>query len=308
MSDTPGPRSPRADGADEQAGQSSLPQQFRGWLRAVFGGRPEDGLREALDGLAEEGGDAASAEERTLLLNILKLRDRTAADIMVPRADIFALEIGTPLDEVLKRTAAEAHSRVPVYRETLDDVVGMVHVKDVLAAVARGGAEPLDALVRDVLVVAPSVPVMALLVQMRQTRHHMALVVDEFGGIDGLVTIEDLLEEIVGEIEDEFDDEDEPSLVSRPDGSIVADARVAVEDFEAEVGAVLTEEERDEIDTLGGLVASLAGHVPRRGERLRHARSGLEFEVVDADPRRIKRVRVMNLPPAPPPQPALSGK
>jgi len=143
--------------------------------------------------------------------------------------------------------------------------------------------------------VAPSMPVLDLLLQMRQSRQHMALVVDEFGGIDGLVTIEDLVEEIVGEIEDEHDEEEAPMLVTRPDGTLLADAGLSIDEFLNEVGPVLNEEEQEDFDTLGGLVFSLAGRVPSRGELLKHY-SGMEFEVIAADPRRIKRLRVRNLP------------
>jgi CBS domain containing-hemolysin-like protein len=302
MNDISGPRSPRIDGADDEPSQSSLQQQVRGWLRAVFGGRGEGGPRDSIDDMVDdrttEAGAAMSDEERTLLVNILKLRRRSAADLMVPRADIFSIDIDTPIEEAARRMADEAHSRVPVYRETLDDVVGMVHVKDVLSSLTHGNRRQLSDLVREVLIVAPGVPVLALLLQMRQTRHHMAMVVDEFGGIDGLVTIEDLLEEIVGEIEDEFDEDDEPRLIARPDGTYLADARLPVERFEMAVGAVLTEDERYEHDTLGGLAFSLAGRVPARGEVLRHG-SGMEFEIVDADPRRIRRLRIRNVPPVP---------
>jgi CBS domain containing-hemolysin-like protein len=310
MNDISGQRSPRIDGADDVPGQSRLPQQVRGWLRAVFGGRGENGTKDAVDDFVDDrSGDAGAAvndEERSLVFNILKMRRRTAADIMVPRADIFAIDIDTPIGTAVRRMAEEAHSRVPVFRETLDDVLGMVHVKDILASITRGGEGPLTDLVRKVLIVAPSVPVLALLLQMRQTRHHMAMVVDEFGGIDGLVTIEDILEEIVGEIEDEFDEDDEPRLLARPDGTYLADARLPVERFEKAVGRVLNEDERDEHDTLGGLAFSLAGRVPARGEVLRHA-SGMEFEIVDADPRRIRRLRIRNVPPPPRQEPEPRG-
>jgi CBS domain containing-hemolysin-like protein len=187
---------------------------------------------------------------------------------------------------------------MPVYRETLDDVIGMVHIKDLLAVVADQRPFDLVSIVREVQIVAPSMPVLDLLLHMRQAHQHMALVVDEFGGIDGLVTIEDLVEEIVGEIEDEHDDAVQPRIMERPDGTLIADARLPLEDFEARVGPVLDDEDREEVDTLGGLVFSLAGRIPRRGETLVHP-SGIEFEVVDADPRRIKRLRVRNLPTAP---------
>ncbi len=272
----------------------------------MFGGKGENGSKDEVgDFVDDRSGDAGTAvndEERSLVVNILKMRRRTAADIMVPRADIFALDIDTPIETAVRRMAEEAHSRVPVFRETLDDVLGMVHVKDVLATLTSGPTRPLKDLVREVLIVAPSVPVLALLLQMRQTRHHMAMVVDEFGGIDGLVTIEDILEEIVGEIEDEFDEVDEPRLLARPDGSYLADARLPVEQFEKAVGPILDEDERDGHDTLGGLAFSLAGRVPARGEVLRHS-SGIEFEIVDADPRRIRRLRIRNVPPRVEPEP-----
>ncbi len=295
MSEISDSRTPREDGAEDQ---HSLGHLFKGWLRTVLGGRDDNTLRETIEELIEEqDGEEGSmgAGERALLANILKLRDRSVADVMVPRADIAAVEVDTSMSALVHRMADEAHSRLPVYRETLDDVVGMVHIKDVIAAVAGHKPVELKDIVRDLTIVAPSMPVVDLLVQMRQKRQHMALVVDEFGGIDGLVTIEDLVEEIVGEIEDEHDEQTSPRLVERPDGSIIADARVSIEDFEERVGPVLTEEEREDIDTLGGLVVSLAGRVPGRGEMLKHP-SGLEFEIVEADPRRIKRLRVRNAP------------
>ena len=272
-----------------------------GWvqrmLRALFGWKPgsvRSDIAVLLEGSTPTD-TGFSAEERTMLKNILGLRERRSEDIMVPRADIVAVDVDTPFPLLVQRMAEDAHSRMPVFRETLDDVVGMVHIKDVLAAVAQGRSVELKDIVRDLTIVAPSMPVVDLLVQMRQKRQHMALVVDEFGGIDGLVTIEDLVEEIVGEIEDEHDEETSPRLVERPDGSILADARVSIEDFEDRVGSFLTEEEREDIDTLGGLVVSLAGRVPGRGEMLTHP-SGMEFEIVEADPRRIKRLRVRNAP------------
>ncbi|WP_448205289.1 hemolysin family protein [Azospirillum sp. sgz302134] len=295
MSEISDSRTPREDGAEDH---HSLGHLFKGWLRTVIGGRDDATLRATIEELIEEpDGEEGSlgAGERALLANILKLRDRTVDDVMVPRADIVAVEVDTPFPTLVQRMAEEAHSRLPVYRETLDEVVGMVHIKDVLAAVAKGLTVELKDIVRDLSIVAPSMPVVDLLVQMRQKRQHMALVVDEFGGIDGLVTIEDLVEEIVGEIEDEHDEEAQPRLVERPDGSIIADARVSIEDFEERVGSFLTEEEREDVDTLGGLVVSLAGRVPGRGEMLTHP-SGIEFEIVEADPRRIKRLRVRNTP------------
>ena len=270
-------------------------------LRGFFRGGPTL-RRDSLPPLVEDPGSPDADEqshERTLIANILEIRDQPVSDLMVPRADIVAVEIDTERDDLLRLLASRPHSRLPVYRETLDDVIGIVHIKDVLAAIAENRGFSLPEIVRPVSIVAPSMRVLDLLLEMRKTRQQMALVVDEFGGIDGLITIEDLIEGIVGEITDEHDRTIPAELVERPDGSLLADARVSIEDFEERVGPVLDQEERDEVDTLGGLVFSLAGRVPSRGELLTHA-SGLEFEIVDADPRRIKRIRVRNPPPLPP--------
>jgi CBS domain containing-hemolysin-like protein len=264
--------------------------------------RGDASLAEAIEELIEEGEveeaeEPISAEERILLLNILKLRGRTADDVMVPRADIVSAPADVTLQALVKLLVEEGHSRLPVYRETLDDVIGMVHMKDVLVQLAEG-RQPFDItrMLREVLFVAPSARLLDLLLEMRLKRVHMALVVDEFGGIDGLLTIEDVVEEIVGEIEDEHDVVEQPKVVQRPDGTVLADARATIEEFEERVGPVLSEAEREEdIDTLGGLVFSLAGRIPKRGEVVQHP-SGLSFEVMDADSRRIKRLKVKNLP------------
>ncbi len=272
-------------------------------LRGRFRGRNGDNtLRDTIEEIIEETEREEQADisigshERVMLGNILKLRHLTAYDVMVPRADIAGVDISAPLEEVIAVTSGKGHSRVPVYRGNLDDVVGFVHIKDVLAAVKSERKFSLAGLTRGVLFVAPSMRVLDLLLQMRLSRVHLALVVDEFGGTDGLITIEDLVEEIVGEIEDEHDTDSGPRLVRWPDGSLVADARVDVDEFEEAFGRVLTQEEREEdIDTLGGLVATIAGRVPARGELILHS-SGVSFEVMEADPRRIKRLRVRRTP------------
>jgi magnesium and cobalt transporter len=241
------------------------------------------------------GADApyqATPQERLLIDNIRKLHERSAADVMVPRVDILALDLETPLGEVVRSMVEHRYSRVPIYRETLDGVCGFIHVKDVLALTSSGGSGRLSPILREVLFVAPSLSILDLLVQMRQARTHIAMVVDEFGGIDGLVTIEDLIEEIVGEIEDEHDQADAPHLIERADGSLIADARTPIAELEERRGTRLRPAEGDgEVDTLGGLVSILAGRVPRRGEIIAHP-AGVEFEVLDADPRRVKRLRV----------------
>ena len=248
--------------------------------------------------LAAAGGGPITSQERVLIGNIVKVHDRRAGDVMVPRVDIVALDVEQPSSEVVKCMVEHGHSRVPVYRETLDDVIGFIHVKDVLAPVAERRPAKLSGMLRKVLFVAPSMPILDLLVQMRQARTHIAMVVDEFGGIDGLVTIEDLIEEIVGEIEDEHDVAVAPTLIERPDGTVIADARIPIEALDEQHGTRLRESrEQEDVDTLGGLVFSLAGRVPKRGEVIAHP-DGIEFEVLDADPRRIKRLRVRGLPAA----------
>src|SRR5215831_16529420 len=274
--------------------------RLRNFLRMIRRPRNGESLREALDEMIEEPGaedrEPLSGHERVLIGNILKVHDRTAADVMVPRVDIVALEIEQPFAEVVKCMVEQGHSRVPVYRETVDNVIGFVHVKDLLGPAAERRDTKLSRLLRKALFVAPSLPILDLLVQMRQARTHIAMVVDEFGGIDGLLTIEDLIEEIVGEIEDEHDVADGPSLTERPDGTLIADARTPIELLEERRGTRLRPVgEQEEVDTLGGLVSSLAGRVPKRGEVIAHP-SGIEFEVLDADPRKIKRLRVRRSP------------
>jgi len=270
-------------------------------LRYLLGRRQaEHSLRESIAELVQEAADAQhipgelpelDRHERLLIANVLRLRETTADDVMVPRADIVAMRMDVTLAQAIELIRNDGHSRLPVYREQLDDVVGMVHVKDVFAYVGRPEAFKLEAILRKPLLVAPQMPVLDLLLQMRQQRMHMALVVDEYGGIDGLVTIEDLVETITGDISDEHDDVEAPMVTERPDGALDINARMTVEDFEKRVGIVLSEDERDaDIDTVGGLVFTLAGRVPAKGEVISHP-SGIEFRILDADPRRIRRLR-----------------
>ena len=290
MNDQTPPLPPDAGGAPEQP---SIARGLRDRLRRLFGSRNgENTARDVLDELIEEREEVPiDDDERVLLANILELRDRTIHDVMVPRADIVALEAATSLEEVIDAITKEGHSRLPVYRENLDDAIGMIHIKDVLPWRGVDQAFSLADILRKILFVSPSMQVPELLLEMRVKRSHMALVVDEFGGVDGLVTIEDLVEEIVGEIEDEHDQDDEPGLIKRPDGTLDADARATIEALEDIVGHFVDDEERQDIETIGGLVFLLVGRVPIRGELIAHS-SGLEFEILDADPRHIKRVRV----------------
>ncbi|MBA78310.1 MAG: magnesium/cobalt efflux protein [Tistrella sp.] len=258
--------------------------------------RDRDELRESLVELAEriegeeEEREALDPAERQLVTNVLKLGDLTVEDVMVPRADIIAIEISTPIDAALRAMAEAGHSRLPVYRGTLDELVGMVHIKDVVGRLGETGTLESPGLVREVLFEAPSRRVLDLLNRMRTTRIHLAIVVDEYGGTDGLGTIEDLVEQIVGEIEDEHDDQQQPRLEEVEDGVFEADARLDVEELEARLDRVLVDDDED-VDTLGGLVFALTGRVPAAGETVEHP-AGLVFEVLDADPRRIKRLRI----------------
>lgn len=270
---------------------------IRNLWRSLTGSRSDaDNLRDTIEELIELEDDGGNAEELTLFRNVLSVRDVTVDDVMVPRADVKAVDVETTIAEVAKVMGASGHSRLPVYRDKLDEVVGMVHIKDLLACWEGDQQTSISKIVRKPLFVAPSMPVLELLLQMRVQRLHMALVVDEFGGIDGLVTIEDLVEEIIGEIEDEHDETTGPGLVRKGAGIIDVDARLEIEDFEAEAGAFLTADERNEdIETMGGLVFYLAGRVPGRGEVIGHE-SGIEFEILEADPRRIRRLRASQLP------------
>lgn len=271
-----------------------------GRLKKLIGRRhQEQTLRESIADLMHEAEQNQNPDkqpeldphERTLIANVLRLRGQTAYDVMVPRADIVAMRADVTWAQAVEMIRNDGHSRLPVYREQLDDLLGMIHVKDVFAFAGRPEAFSVDKILRMPLMVAPQMPVLDLLLQMRQQRTHMALVVDEYGGIDGLVTIEDIVETITGDIADEHDDPEAPLFTERADGTLEMNARLSIEAFEDKVGPVLSEDERDaDIDTVGGLVFTLAGRVPAKGEVISHP-SGIEFRVLDADARRIRRLR-----------------
>ena len=270
------------------------------FIKNLFKPKQDTTLRETIEEYIEDDSEDAqeesiSAHEKTLISNVLDLRDMCASDIMIPRADIVAIPDGTTQTELFELLSEKQYSRLPVYRDTLDNVIGSIHVKDIMACLARGESISIKSLVRDVPIVSPSMQTLDLLLHMRATRKHMMLVVDEFGGIDGLVTIGDVIESIVGEIDDEHDTDDHPEIIIDADGTITADARVDLDEFEEQFGKILTDEERNENETLGGLVFDIAGRIPARGEVLTH-KTGMIFEIVDADPRRIKCVYIRNIP------------
>ncbi len=303
--------------------QSNLHNGFFARLKELFAGRSNGSLRDDLEGVldadARQLASVLSPKERSMLRNVLSLRDLRVEDVMVPRADIDAVEVDVPIGELLQEFRVAGHSRLPVYREGLDDPAGMVHIKDLMGYITQQalgtpadgaetpaiepGGNPFDkvdfttplnrtGLVRQVLYVPPSMPAGDLLVKMQATRVHMAIVVDEYGGTDGLVSIEDLVEQIVGDIEDEHDEASAPMIEPTPDGGFIADARAPIEEVSALFGDDLELGDLvEEVDTLAGLVFNRAGHVPVRGELVPFA-GGFEFEILDADPRRIKRVRI----------------
>jgi magnesium and cobalt transporter len=302
-----------SNGADESRSISLLKRL----AQALRGGQGAHAMRESLEEVIEESerqSSELSQQERVMLSNLLKFGELKISDVMVPRADIVAVEENTKLRELVADYREAQHSRLPVYRETLDDPTGLVHIKDALAQLqfeADGTVRWPDVsaaqIKREILFVPPSMPARDLLVKMQTSHMHLALVIDEYGGTDGLVSIEDLIEEIVGDIDDEHDVDDSPRLRALPGGGYEADARLDLEDFKAQTGIDLAPEDGDEeIDTLGGLVVSLVGRLPLRGEIIPHP-SGFEFEILEADPRRIKRLRLRPPPAAAPPADVAGG-
>ena len=276
-------------------------------VQAVKGLRRHSTMRESLEEVIEESErntQELSSQERMMLANLLNFGGLSVSDVMVPRADIVAVEEQTPLSELIALFREAQHSRLPIYRETLDDPLGMIHIKDVVALVETGADDrlrwpqlPIIKLRREILFVPAAMPALDLLLKMQASRIHLALVVDEYGGTDGLVSIEDLVEEIVGEIVDEHDVEEALDIVTRQDGKYDADARVTLGEFKERTGIDLTAMESEEdVDTLGGVVAAILGRVPVRGEIVSHG--GVELEILEADPRRAKRVRIRGLQPA----------
>ena len=279
---------------NEEAGGSRI---WRGMRHLIFGEDSEPTLREEIEDAideAEESGPVAgdlTPTERQMLRNLLHFCEQTAGDICVTRGDIMAVPGNISFDDLIRAFADAGHSRLPVYGESLDEVVGMVHIKDVfMANVDASKDRSLPALMREPLFVPESMGVIELLARMRQQRIHLAIVVDEFGGTEGLVTIEDVVEEIVGEIEDEHDEAEGGMLTMLDDGLWEADARLELDELAEAVDARLSSEQ-DEVDTLGGLVFLLAGHIPANGECVTHP-SGWKLEAVDSDPRKIIRVRL----------------
>jgi CBS domain containing-hemolysin-like protein len=303
--------------------RAGLLRRVKGW----FANHREPDLRTSLDGVIDEHVTPSAAgpigpEARSMMVNLLRFGDLRVDDVMVPRADIIAIEEGASVRELLKLFTEANHSRLPVYRETLDEPVGMVHIKDLLRWLGERARDPrknkrrpanddrpgagglsiasgdLDrpvsdtGIVRQLLFVPPSMPAADLLVKMQSTRIHMAVVVDEYGGTDGLLSIEDLVEEIVGDIADEHDEDESTLIKPGENGSFLADARADIDDVEAQLGMdLLPAEDEEDVDTLGGLMFAMLGRVPVRGELIRHP-GGVEFEILEADPRRVRKIKI----------------
>ena len=303
---------PSSDGRSPDTPPSAAPVRRRGRKRSVarrlfslwFHRNAPAGLGPGGEESVEDNVAAEIADQAEVFATL------RVSDVMTPRADIQALEVSTPLSEVVQRFLETEHTRLPIYRESLDDPLGVVHLKDLFKLITPTAAEPerapraawkdpvLHRLRRDVLIVPPSMRASDLLLKMRVQRIHMAMVIDEYGGVDGLVTLEDLVEAVVGDIDDEHDEHSTPTIVSRPGGVIETDARTPLEQVEQRLGVTLTPADlEEEVDTVAGLVATLAGRVPQRGEVI-VSPDGYEFEVIEADPRRIRRLRIR------PPRPA----
>ena len=330
-SDPPGPRPAGAPAYEPRNLPVPVPPARNGgenWfiraLRALFGWKPNiarDDLQDVLDAVGP-GDSGFTPDESRMLRNILGLRERRVGDVMVPRADIIAVQQDIKLGELMRVFEGAGHSRLVVYNDTLDDPVGMVHIRDLIVFMtARATANPeknakrkkplpagLDLkainlaaplsatkIVREILFVPPSMRVIDLLARMQATRIHLSLVVDEYGGTDGLASIEDIVEQIVGDIADEHDEDVTPEISQLPDGSFVADARAKIEDVVATVGNDFDVGDAiDDVDTIGGYLVTRAGRLPLRGEIV-PGPDLFEFEVLDADPRRVKRVRIIRL-------------
>ena len=235
------------------------------------------------------------SHENELLKNLAGLRGITASDVMVPRVNIVSVAMSDNFKDIVKQLIKTNHSRVPVRNESLDDIVGILHIKDVLANLFLKEKPNIKSLLKKPFFVSPSISLLDLLYEMRVKRRHLALVVDEYGGIDGLVTIEDLVEELVGEIEDEHESSSEIRLDKIEDGSVIVEARIVINLFEDLINSIRKEDLNDEIETLGGFIISIAGRVPVKGEVIRYSPSGLKFEILEADPRKIILVKIIGL-------------
>lgn len=283
------------------ADEHTTPHNLYGFVKNLFSRKQPETVRETIEDLIEEatvnGEEQFSQHEQLLLNNILCLRDKKCGNAMIPRSEIFGFQKDGTVVELAELMVNKGHSRIPVYGESLDDIIGVVHVIDLVKCLLKGEKDTKvsEVVTPNVKIVSQSKPVIDLLHEMQVNKVHMAIVVDEYGGVDGLVTIEDLLEEIVGNIQDEYDFEEDPVITFQDDGLIVADAKAEISEIKEIAGLdlyqVIPEMEND-INTLGGLVFCLAQRIPSRGEIIASS-GGPSFRILDVDPLRIKKVMII---------------
>lgn len=277
---------------------SSLIHSLSRWIRQNISHR-ENSLKAAIEEVLEAREyeeTLASGEERALLRNLLRFGELTVSDVMLPRMDIMAIAINSSLSQLKKLLLEERHTRIPVYGDTLDEIHGFIHLKDLVPYLGNEDQDfDMGKLVREILFVPSSMRIVDLLMKMRLSGCHMAIVIDEYGGTDGLVTMEDLFEEIVGEIQDEHDEEDDIQLIEwKSDTTLEADARAPIDMLENELSMQLATEEDEDFDTVGGMIYSMLGRIPARGEVLDHP-GGIKIEILSADPRRVRKVQLKRL-------------
>ncbi|MFV9875923.1 MAG: hemolysin family protein [Rickettsiales endosymbiont of Dermacentor nuttalli] len=274
---------------------NSIIQNIKTFFKHIFGIHSSSSLEESVAELIEEHtaeGHPISPEEKVILQNVARFGEMKVSDVMIPRTDIIAVDALISLEDLKKILIQQEHTRMPVYRESLDHVIGFIHVKDLIPVLVNEKPFIMENIIRQLLVVSPSMKVVDLLVKMRLSRVHMALVLDEYGGIDGLATIEDLVEELVGEIQDEHDDTYEPELILLDENTIEASARLTITKLEKQLDIAIATKDSEDFDTIGGLLLSLVGSVPAQGEKIMYSLASIEFEILDSDLRRINRVLV----------------
>lgn len=271
---------------------------IKNFFKNMCGMHSSSSLEESVAELIEEHtaeGYTISPEEKIILQNVARFGEMKVSDVMIPRTDIIAVDSLISLEDLKKILIQQEHTRMPVYRESLDHVIGFIHVKDLIPILVNEKPFIMEEIIRQLLVVSPSMKVVDLLVKMQLSRVHMALVLDEYGGIDGLATIEDLVEELVGEIQDEHDDTSEPELILLDENTIEASARLSITKLEKQFNIEIPSKDSEDFDTIGGLLLSLVGSVPAQGEKIMYSPASIEFEILASDLRRINRVLVRKL-------------
>ena len=273
-------------------------KKIYGSIISLFRSNQKEGLKNVIEDLIDENKSSTEKIDdgtKNIFKNVINLSDKCIEDVMIPRADIDAVSSDIKIDKLITFINKTKHSRIPVFQENLDKIIGMIHIRDLFEEVnnkkKRENLSPSKKITRKILFSSPSMKILDLLLKMRSEQIHMSIVVDEFGGTNGLVTIEDLVEEIVGEIKDEHDFEEIEEIKKISKKTYDVSARLPVEDLEKKIGGYFTDEEKEDIDTVGGLVFNLLGKIPSRGEVINH-KSGLEFTIRDADTRKIKRILV----------------